>query len=231
LRTDFVEVFNLISKYVAMEQNPDNVDLRTDASGYRAEIDVAYIQTEIMTLLDGIEEGAGRTKEIVDSLRTFSRTDEQGLKPTDVNKAILSTLVILRSTIPAYIKVKSVLDNLPLINCYPGQISQVLINLLTNSIHAIKSKSAHLNESILITTTDQENYITINITDTGTGITPDVKQRMFEPFFTTKDVGEGTGLGLSIVFGIIEKHKGQIQVESAYGKGTTFTVQIPKNLS
>lgn len=230
LRMDFVEVFSLIEKYISLENEPANPELLRQIEQYRNQIDVDYIKQEILTLLEGIEEGALRTKEIVDSLRTFSRTDEQSLKPADINKAILSTLVILRSTIPAYISIQPVLNKLPLINCYPGKISQVLINLITNSIHAIKSKAGHQHEHIMITTTDEEKYVCIEISDTGIGITPETKQRMFEPFYTTKDVGEGTGLGLSIVFGIIEKHKGRIDVESQPGQGTAITIQLPKNL-
>jgi two-component system NtrC family sensor kinase len=88
----------------------------------------------------------------------------------------------------------------------------------------------HNNESITIYTYDHSDHITVKITDTGIGMTNEIKQRIFEPFYTTKNVGEGTGLGLSIVFGIIEKHKGTINVESASGTGTTFTVTLPKNL-
>ncbi|WDF54268.1 sensor histidine kinase [Mucilaginibacter sp. KACC 22063] len=231
LRMDFVEIFELIDKYVAFERVPDNTELQKDVAQYRKKIDVDFVKDEITTLLDGIEEGAGRTKEIVDSLRTFSRTDEQSLKPADINKAVLSTLVILRSTTPAYISITPVLDKLPLINCYPGKIGQVLINLITNSIHAIESKPVHNDENILIITTDHENHISIVIRDTGIGISDDVKQHIFDPFYTTKDVGEGTGLGLSIVFGIIEKHKGKIEVQSEPGMGATFLISLPKDLS
>ncbi|MCJ8208939.1 ATP-binding protein [Mucilaginibacter sp. RS28] len=231
LRLDFLEVFDLIEKYIAFEHEPDNGALKDEVNRYRQQIDVDYIKQEILTLLEGIEEGALRTKEIVDSLRTFSRTDEQSLKAADINKAILSTLVILRSAIPAYISIQPVLDKLPLINCYPGKISQVFINLISNSIDAIKAKDTHENEFILITTSDYEKEIEIRIKDTGTGISPEAKHRIFDPFYTTKEVGEGTGLGLSIVFGIIEKHQGHIEVESEPGVGTTITVRLPKNLN
>lgn len=231
LRLDFIEVFNLIDKYTELEQDPQNEDLRKQILQYRKQIDIKYIQEEILTLLEGIEEGASRTKEIVDSLRTFSRTDEQSLKLADINKAILNTLVILRSTTPTYIAITPVLNKLPLINCYPGKMGQVLINVLTNAIQAIGSKPIHWNENISITTNDHQNYISIEITDTGPGMPAEVKQRIYEPFFTTKDVGEGTGLGLSIVFGIIEKHKGTIDVISEPGQGTSFLIKLPKDLA
>jgi two-component system NtrC family sensor kinase len=116
------------------------------------------------------------------------------------------------------------------LNCYPGKINQVLMNLVNNGIQAIKIKEHHENESIMIVTTDHPEHITIEITDTGVGMSLELRQRIFEPFFTTKEVGEGTGLGLSIVFGIIEDHHGTIDVESELGKGTKFTITLPKGL-
>jgi signal transduction histidine kinase len=181
-------------------------------------------------LLNGIEEGASRTAEIVQSLRAFSRTDEVELKLTDINKTLLNTLVILRSSIPYYIEIKPVLNKLEPLNCYPGKINQVFMNIIHNSIQAIVEKKEHDKESILIETKDYPENITIEITDTGVGMDDKVKQKIYDPFFTTKDVGEGTGLGLSIVFGIIEKHHGHIEVTSEPGKGTSFLIMLPKTL-
>ncbi|QKJ29079.1 sensor histidine kinase [Mucilaginibacter mali] len=230
LKMDFLEVFNLIEYYRQLVTNPTDAGLQEKAASYAKEIDIDFIKEEIITLLEGIEEGAGRTTEIVHSLRTFSRTDELVLKAIDINKSILTTLVLLRSTIPYGIEIKPLLDKLPLLNCYPGKINQVLVNLINNSIQAIKAKPVHNNEHILIITRDYPENISIEITDTGIGMSDEVKLHMFEPFYTTKDIGEGTGLGLSIVFGIIEKHHGTIEVKSAPGEGTTFTVILPKTL-
>ncbi|MDB5010215.1 MAG: hypothetical protein JWQ06_1004, partial [Mucilaginibacter sp.] len=110
------------------------------------------------------------------------------------------------------------------------KINQVLVNLINNGIQAIKAKKEHHNESIQIMTINNPNHLIIEITDTGIGMTNEIKQRVFEPFFTTKEIGEGTGLGLSIVFGIVEMHHGAIDIQSAPGKGATFTVTFPKNL-
>ncbi|MBS1531458.1 MAG: GHKL domain-containing protein [Bacteroidetes bacterium] len=230
LRLDFLEIFALIDRYREAGLTPDKKELLEEAEKYSKTIDLDFIKGEILSLLDGIEDGAERTTEIVQSLRSFSRTDELILKPADINKAVLNTLILLRSTIPYYIEIKPVLNKLPLLNCYPGKVNQVLMNLINNSIQAIKEKGQGEHNSIVITTTDHPDHITIEIADTGIGISPDVKQRIFEPFFTTKGVGEGTGLGLSIVFGIIEDHHGSIDVRSEPGKGTTFIITLPKNL-
>jgi hypothetical protein len=230
LRIDFDEIFSLLTKYEVAANQPEQPELLTIANTYKRTIDADFVKSEIRSLLDGIEDGASRTTEIVQSLRTFSRMDELILKPANINTAILSALIILRSSIPYYIEIKPVLEKLEPLNCYSGKINQVLINLINNSIQAIKVKEVHEDETILILTHDHPDNITIEITDTGIGMTSEVKQRIFEPFFTTKNVGEGTGLGLSIVFGIIEKHHGTIDVKSVSGKGTTFIITLPKNL-
>jgi two-component system NtrC family sensor kinase len=230
LRLDFLEIFSLLDKYKEAGEKPNRKELFVLANQYNENIDVEFLKREIITLLDGIEEGANRTAEIVQSLRTFSRTDEKTLKLIDINKAVLDTLILLRSSIPHNIVVKPVAGKLPLLNCYPGKINQVLVNLINNSIQAINAKENQVNESISITTSDNHEYIVIQITDTGVGMSKEVKQKIFDPFFTTKEVGEGTGLGLSIVFGIIEDHKGKIDVDSEPAKGTTFTIFLPKNL-
>lgn len=230
LRLDFLEIFSLLDKYQEASDGDAKKELLAKALEYQRKMDISFLRDEIMSLLEGIEEGAARTTEIVQSLRTFSRTDELTLKPADINKGILNTLILLRSTIPYDIEIKPVLNKLPLLNCYPGKINQVLMNLMNNSIQAIKAKEQRNNDSIQIVTTDHPENITIEINDTGVGMSNEVRQRIFEPFFTTKEVGEGTGLGLSIVFGIIEDHKGSVDVRSEQGKGTTFTITLPKNL-
>ncbi len=231
LRLDFNELFILLNKYQEAANNPTDPQLLADANAYNKKIDSAFVKDEISTLLGGIEEGATRTAEIVQSLRTFSRMDEVELVKANINTAVLSTLVVLRSSIPYYIEIKPMLDKVDPINCYLGKLNQVLLNLINNSIQAIKAKPSYHNESVIIYTRDTPDHVVIEIKDTGIGMSEEIKQRIFEPFYTTKTVGEGTGLGLSIVFGIIEKHNGNIQVQSEVGVGTTFTITIPKNLT
>jgi two-component system NtrC family sensor kinase len=231
LRLDFNDIFDLLDEYAVVENDASIKQLLAKPIAHKHRIDLTFIKQEITDLLNGIEEGASRTAEIVQSLRAFSRTDEVELKPADINKSILSSLVLLRNIIPTYIEITPVFDKLEPINCYPGKLNQVFMNILHNSIQAIIEKKKHAKESILIQTKDYPDNVTIEITDTGVGMTDAVKQKMFDPFFTTKDVGEGTGLGLSIVFGIIEKHKGAIEVKSKPGKGTTIMMMLPKTLS
>lgn len=231
LKLDFYDVFELLDRYTAIENQNPEADLFKEPIEFKQKIDIGFIKKEITDLLNGIEEGASRTAEIVQSLRAFSRTDEVELKPADINKSILSSLVLLRNIIPYYIEITPVFDKLEPINCYPGKLNQVFINLIHNSIQAITEKKKHEKENILIVTKDYPENVSIEITDTGVGMTDVVKQKMFDPFFTTKGVGEGTGLGLSIVFGIIEKHKGAIDVKSKRGKGTTIVIMLPKTLT
>ncbi|MBB6128721.1 sensor histidine kinase [Mucilaginibacter lappiensis] len=231
LRLDFDELLVLLDKYDDALNNPEQILFLNALDDYKQQINLNFIRDEISVLLNGIEDGANRTAEIVNSLRTFSSTDEQVLKTADINKSILNNLLILRSTIPYYMEIKPVFDKLEPLNCYPGKINQLIINLINNSIYAIKSKDHHSAECIMIITKDHADHISIEITDTGIGMSEETKQRIFEPFFTTKGIGEGTGLGLSIVFGIIEKHRGSIEVISSPNKGATFKVSIPKNLA
>ena len=112
--------------------------------------------------------------------------------------------------------------NMPVIECYPGQLNQVFMNLISNSIQAIEGEG-----EISVTTHALENEIEVIITDNGIGMDEKTQQKIFEPFFTTKDVGRGTGLGLSISYGVIEKHKGKIEVKSVLGNGTQFIIKLP----
>lgn len=230
LRLDFNELLVLLNKYDEAINNPTQPALLKALDDYKQAINLNFVKEEITVLLNGIEDGANRTTEIVNSLRAFSSTDEQVLKTEDINKSILNNLLILRSTIPYYIEIKPVFDKLEPLNCYPGKFNQLIINLISNSIYAIKAKEHHADESVMIITHDHADHISIEITDTGIGMSEETQQRIFEPFFTTKAIGEGTGLGLCIVFGIIEKHRGSIEVKSSPGKGATFIVSIPKNL-
>jgi len=178
-------------------------------------------------LLTGIEDGAVRTAEIVKGLKTFSRLDESDLKPADLNEGLQSTLILLRNSVPDNVEVETELDDLPPVECFPGKINQIFMNIISNALQAMKVVQKDEKHHLIIKSHFDEKNVYFSIKDSGPGMTDSVKSRIFEPFFTTKDVGEGTGLGLSIVFKIIETHGGNIDVNTAPGSGTEFLISLP----
>ncbi|MUG99858.1 HAMP domain-containing protein, partial [Scytonema sp. UIC 10036] len=196
------------------------------------ELDWEYLVQDLAKLLSSMKTGAERIREIVLSLRNFSRLDEAEIKEVDIHEGINSTLLILNHRLQEDIKVITDYGNLPLIECYPAKLNQVFINIINNSIDALLDMDDLANKQIWIKTeTIKENFIQISIKDNGIGIPEEIIHKLFDPFFTTKPVGKGTGLGLSISYKIIEKHQGRIEVTSEVGKGTEFKIVIPVKLS
>ncbi|MEO1253863.1 MAG: ATP-binding protein, partial [Bacteroidota bacterium] len=182
---------------------------------------------DLSSLVDDIKEGAVRTIEIVKGLRVFSRLDEEDMKDANINECLDATLVLLKNKTKNSIKItKKYDDELPEILCYPGQLNQVFMNIINNAIQAMPEDKE--NAEITVATEKTKEGINIRLKDNGSGMSDEVKQRIFEPFFTTKPVGVGTGLGMSISYGIIEKHHGQLHVESELGVGTEFIIELPK---
>jgi signal transduction histidine kinase len=195
------------------------------------ELDVDYLQKEIYQLLQGIDEGSKRTADIVRSLRVFSRMDRDALVLADVNECITSTLMVMKNITSKEVTLSTHLDtSLPQIHCFPGKLNQVLMNLISNAVHATKMEGRSIEERTVEVNTSKENeFIKIVVKDNGTGMKEEVRKKIFDPFFTTKQVGEGTGLGLSIVLGIVQEHGGEIQIDSEWNKGTSFTILLPIN--
>ncbi|MCL1469468.1 ATP-binding protein [Argonema antarcticum] len=208
------------------------------------DIDLDFLIQDLPKVLSSMKIGADRIRQIVLSLRTFSRMDEKEMKPVDIHEGIESTLLILHSRLKSKddrpeIKIIKEYGNLPLVQCHVGQLNQVLMNLLSNAIDALEMgtgdcsipnpKSQIPNPQILIRTEAlHPDYINVRIADNGPGITEEVKARLFDPFFTTKPVGKGTGLGLSISHQIVvEKHGGSLLCVSEPGQGTEFWIEIP----
>jgi two-component system NtrC family sensor kinase len=228
LQLDINDLYDVIQMYEDLDPAQDMQQQLAAVNSFKKQIDLDFIKTEINSLLSGIGEGAKRTAEIIRSLKNFSRLDENDTKPVDLNEGLESTLVLLRSTVPDFVKIIKDLPQIPLVECLPGKINQVFMNLITNAIQAIKIKEDKNQEEFLyIRTWAEDNTVKISIRDTGPGMTDEIKQKIFEPFFTTKEVGEGTGLGLSIVFSIIEKHKGHIDVLTKVNHGTEFIITLP----
>jgi two-component system NtrC family sensor kinase len=221
----------------------------------KAEIDAVefdFIIEDLPKLLSSMNVGANRIMEIVLSLRNFSRLDEAEFKKVDIHTGIDSTLMILQSRLkvkshcPA-IQVIKEYGQLPLVECYAGQLNQVFMNIIVNAIDALEdlvvssqccvspgqaTDNRHLTNSYptirIYTELTEDEQVLIRIADNGSGISEDIRDRLFDPFFTTKAVGKGTGLGLSISYQIVvEKHQGKIECHSQVGKGTEFLISIP----
>ncbi|MBW4495230.1 MAG: PAS domain S-box protein [Oscillatoria princeps RMCB-10] len=214
------------------------------------EIDLDFLLEDLPKLLSSMKVGAERIREIVLSLRTFSRLDESDMKPVDIHAGIESTLLILQNRLkekPGHsgIQVIKQFGNLPEVECYAGQLNQVFMNILTNAIDALEmgnrapseenGKNAgypapanQLSAIRIRTKVIEGERVAILISDNGSGMSEEVRRRIFDPFFTTKPVGAGTGLGLAISHSIIvEKHRGHLKCSSAPGQGTEFTIEIP----
>ncbi|TAF59925.1 MAG: sensor histidine kinase, partial [Oscillatoriales cyanobacterium] len=184
--------------------------------------------------------GADRIRDIVLSLRTFSRLDEAEMKQVDIHEGIESTLMILQNRLKnkadrPQINIIKEYGNLPLVECYPGQLNQVFMNLLSNAIDALEMETnkpeckegKDLAIRIRTEVTDN-NCVMMRIADTGPGMSENVKRRLFDPFFTTKPIGKGTGLGLAISHSIVvEKHGGELTCNSVLGEGSEFAIEIP----
>ncbi|NEQ38657.1 MAG: PAS domain-containing protein [Okeania sp. SIO3I5] len=209
------------------------------------EIDLEFIIEDITKLLQSISIGTERIRELVKSMRTFSRLDETEIKYIDIHEALDSSLIILNhrlNTTPnsPNIEVIKNYGQLPKIQCYCGQINQVFMNILSNAIDALNEyqekniREIQTNSPQIKIQTEVFNldWISIRIIDNGPGIKEEIKPKLFDPFFTTKEVGKGTGLGLSISHDIItEKHGGKIFCDSTLGYGTEFVIQIPMKLA
>jgi signal transduction histidine kinase len=185
---------------------------------------IPSILPDIKNLIEDTIHGSQMVKELVDNLRRFSHLDQAEWKEVDIHEGIESSLMILNPQIKHHIRVEKIYNAKRRIDCNPGQINQVFLNLLANAAQAINGEG-----TISIKTSEVEKYMTIEITDDGIGIPANIIDKIFDPFFTTKDVGKGTGLGLSISYSIIKNHGGKIEIKSKIGKGSTFTVTLPFN--
>jgi signal transduction histidine kinase len=199
-------------------------------------IEVEFITSDLTKLLRSMKMGTERIRGIVLSLRNFSRLDESEKKAVDLHDGIESTLLILQNRIKAKsdraeIEIVKEYGSLPLVECYPGQLNQVFMNILVNAIDALEDalKNEEFNPAISISTQLIENQrVAIAIKDNAGGISAAIQQRLFDPFFTTKPVGKGTGMGLSISYQIVtERHQGTLRCQSAIDQGTQFMIEIP----
>jgi PAS domain S-box-containing protein len=252
------DLLHLVELYRRHYPNPvPEIQAETEA------IDLDFLSEDLPKLMDSMQIGAERIRQIVLSLRNFSRRDQAASERVDLHQGIDNTLLLLQHRLKAKaghpeIQVIKEYGDLPLVECYAGQVNQVFMNILSNAIDALEEARSTTQEEqetdsslklrdassceaalrsrspmLRIRTELQEgNTVVMRIADNGTGIPPHVQQQIFDPFFTTKSVGQGTGLGLSISYQIVvEKHGGQLKCFSTPGEGTEFWIELPVRLS
>lgn len=201
----------------------DHPELLSAIATAKAAADLGFMQQDIGPLVAESLDGVQRIKMIVQDLKNFSRVGVVEWRRANLERGLDSTLNMVRNEIKYKAEVIKDYAGIPEIECIESQLNQVFMNLLVNAAQAIETKG-----TITIRTGADATQVWVEIIDTGKGMAPDISRRIFEPFFTTKPVGQGTGLGLSLAYGIIERHRGRITVESEVGRGTRFLITVPR---
>ncbi|PSB30017.1 histidine kinase [filamentous cyanobacterium Phorm 46] len=225
------DLLRLVKLYQKQYPNPNGaIQAETEA------IDLDFMAEDFSKLIHSMKNGADRIRQIVQSLRNFSRLDESSLKFANIHEGIDSTLAIINQRLESKIEVIKDYGDLPKVKCYAALLNQVFMNIIDNAIWAVEERKVNSKASSnaterptiwIHTETIDTELVRIGIRDNGTGIPPELKSKIFDPFFTTKDVGKGTGLGLTVCYQLIEKHKGNLEVVSELGEGTEFCITLP----
>jgi signal transduction histidine kinase len=217
------DILRLLDAYAAVEAGLGEAE-REEIAGIKKAIDIDFLRSDLLDLIRESQSGTRRVKGIVQDLKDFSHVDEAEWQWADLHKGIDSTLNVVHNELKYKAEVVKEYGELPRVNCIPAQLNQVFMNLLVNAAQAIPERG-----TIAIRTGQEQEWVWVEISDTGVGIPAEHMKRIFDPFFTTKPVGKGTGLGLSLAYGIVQKHKGRLEVESTPGKGTRFRIWLPVN--
>ncbi len=218
-------LFRIVDAYAAAVPP----DAREALRALEEEADFAFLREQLPKSIERTLAGVDRVAAIVRGMKEFAHPDGGQICATDLNRSIGVALEVARHEYKHLADVETELAQLPLIHCHPGEVNQVLLNLLVNAAHAIAdwNKGSARRGTIRVSTRLEKDHVVISIADTGTGIPVEVRDKVFNPFFTTKEVGRGTGQGLAISRGIVKKHRGTLWFETEVGRGTTFYVRIP----
>ena len=217
----FQTLIDLYREFLLTDE--DKTELSQKILQYENKIDLTFILEDLPGPIKDTKEGTGRVKEIVKGLKEFSHADHENIFVLhNLNDCIKSTLKVVHNELKYHCEIKVDLGDFPDTYCAPGQIKQVLLNLLINTGHAITE-----NGLIEVHSQQKGEHIEIKIKDNGCGISEEQLDKLFDPFYTTKPLGKGTGLGLAISYGIVQDHQGTIQIESQEGIGSTFTLLLP----
>jgi PAS domain S-box-containing protein len=234
LRDSMHDMMIILDKYHKLHDSVvaglPSLDLAAEVSQAERDVDLAYVVENVPAAIDRSVDGLGRVATIVRSMKEFAHPDQREMIAADINQCIESTLVIARNEYKYVADLEKDLAELPRVVCYPGDINQVVLNIVINAAHAIEAAVAGTTRRgrITIRTRAEEGFAVISVSDTGGGIPEAIRGRIFDPFFTTKGVGKGTGQGLAIARSVVlDKHKGRLTCESETGTGTTFVIHLP----
>lgn len=217
------DLFRLLAAYEQREGGFSKNEDHEAIQAIKEEINVEFLKKDVNDLMAESQEGITRVKQIVQDLKDFSHVDEAEWQWTGLHKGLDSTLNIVNHELKYKAEVMKEYGDIPQVECIASHLNQVFMNLLVNAAQAIEEQGV----ITIRTGTEGTDWVWVEISDTGKGMTPDDLKRIFDPFYTTKSVGQGTGLGLSLSYSIVQKHGGRIEVDSELGQGTTFRVWLP----
>jgi signal transduction histidine kinase/DNA-binding NarL/FixJ family response regulator len=236
LQDGFSDLSELLEKYQELLEKAEKIEscseLVSEIKELAEEIDIGFINEEIPKSISQSMDGLTRISTIVNAMRDYAHPEVKVMKASDLNKLIGNAITVGRNEWKYSAELETEFDeSLPPVLCLSGEISQVILNMIINAVHAIQDSLGENSEEmgrIRISTRSDEDWAEIRIRDSGKGMPEDIQDRIFDPFFTTKEVGKGTGQGLALARGVIvEKHGGTIAVESELGKGTEFIIRLP----
>jgi signal transduction histidine kinase len=224
LQTYIASLLRVLVRYERAEEFITDPETVREIAALREQVDLAFLMDDVPVLMSESREGIERVRKIVQDLKDFSRVDAyQDWQWVNLHHGIDTTLNIVNNEVKYKADIVKEYGDIPEVECLPSELNQVILNIVVNGAQAISGPRGR----ITIRTGAGADHVWIEIADTGSGIPKAILSRIFDPFFTTKPIGSGTGLGLSLSYGIIQKHRGRIEVQSEPGLGTVFRIELP----